>query len=66
MEGLLSLYIKILSHVNKRVKHQPEIGLPLSELWKLYMEANATPMVKNFCVVYIEMAYERVLSWRSI
>ncbi|KAK3004296.1 hypothetical protein RJ639_018392 [Escallonia herrerae] len=51
--------IEILSHVNKRVKHQPEIGLPLSELWKLYMAAEAAPMVKNFCIVYIEMAFER-------
>lgn len=48
-----------MSHVNKRVKHQSEIGLPLLELWKLYTEANATPMVKNFCIVYIEMAFER-------
>ncbi|KAI7981439.1 Kinesin-like protein KIN-14C [Camellia lanceoleosa] len=51
--------IEILSHVNKRVKHQPEIGLPLSELWKFYMEAHSAPMVKNFCIVYIEMAFER-------
>jgi hypothetical protein len=46
--------------VNKRVKHQPAIGLPLLELWKLYSEANAAPMVRNFCIVYIEMAFERV------
>jgi len=46
--------------VNKRVKHQPYIGLPLLELWKLYSEANAAPMVRNFCIVYIEMAFERV------
>ncbi|XP_065879858.1 uncharacterized protein [Euphorbia lathyris] len=52
--------LEILSHVNKRVKHQSQIGLPLLELWKLYTEANATPMVKNFCIVYIEMAFERV------
>ncbi|XVF04907.1 hypothetical protein REPUB_Repub05bG0125300 [Reevesia pubescens] len=51
--------LEILSHVNKRVKHQLEIGLPLPELWKMYMEANAAPMVKNFCIVYIEMAFER-------
>ncbi|XP_058196346.1 uncharacterized protein LOC131312529 isoform X1 [Rhododendron vialii] len=51
--------IEILSHVNKRVKHQPDIGLPLSELWKLYMETQSTLMVKNFCIVYIEMAFER-------
>ncbi|TYI10267.1 hypothetical protein ES332_A09G131000v1 [Gossypium tomentosum] len=51
--------LEILSHVNKRVKHQPEIGLPLTELWSMYTEAGATPMVKNFCIVYIEMAFER-------
>ncbi|KAH6836999.1 ARM repeat superfamily protein [Perilla frutescens var. hirtella] len=52
--------IEILSHVNKRVKHQPLIGLPLSDLWKLYMESSSAPMVRNFCIVYIEMAIDRV------
>ncbi|PON75687.1 Proteasome component Ecm, partial [Parasponia andersonii] len=52
--------LEILSHLNKRVKHQPEIGLPLLELWNIYSEANAAPMVRNFCIVYIEMAFERV------
>ncbi|XP_065626874.1 uncharacterized protein LOC112035785 [Quercus suber] len=52
--------LEILSHINKRVKHQPEIALPLLELWKVYSEANAAPMVRNFCIVYIEMAFERV------
>lgn len=52
--------LEILSHINKRVKHQPEIALPLLELWKMYSEANAAPMVRNFCIVYIEMAFERV------
>ncbi|KAF3455353.1 hypothetical protein FNV43_RR05803 [Rhamnella rubrinervis] len=53
------LVLEILSHLNKRVKHQPEIGLPLSELWNMYSEANSVPMVRNFCIVYIEMAFER-------
>lgn len=52
--------IEILSHVNKRVKHQPIIGLPLSDLWKLYLESSSAPMVRNFCIVYIEMAIDRV------
>lgn len=52
--------LEILSHVNKRVKHQADIGLPLLDLWKLYTDSNATPMVRNFCIVYIEMAFERV------
>ncbi|XP_038694487.1 proteasome adapter and scaffold protein ECM29 isoform X1 [Tripterygium wilfordii] len=52
--------LEILNHVNKRVKHWPDIGLPLSELWTLFIDANTTQMVKNFCIVYIEMAFERV------
>lgn len=52
--------IEILGHVNKRVKHQLEIGLPLSELWQMYQEPDGAPIVKNFCIVYIEMAFERL------
>lgn len=70
MFGLISLtlinllcfsqVLEILSHVNKRVKLHPDIGLPLSELWKLYLESAAAPMIRNFCIVYIEMAFQRV------
>lgn len=41
------------------MKHQPEIGLPLSDLWRIYTEPNAASIVKNFCILYIEMAFER-------
>ncbi|KAL0371035.1 UNVERIFIED_CONTAM: Proteasome adapter and scaffold protein ECM29 [Sesamum angustifolium] len=58
--SLRNKVIEILSHVNKRVKHQLEISLPLSELWKLYVESTAAPMVRNFCIVYVEMAIDRV------
>ncbi|KAG5577531.1 hypothetical protein H5410_057665, partial [Solanum commersonii] len=51
--------LEILSHVNKRVKHQNDIGLPLSDLWQLYMESNASSMVRNFCIMYVEMAVDR-------
>ncbi|XP_056161044.1 uncharacterized protein LOC115693959 [Syzygium oleosum] len=51
--------LEILNHVNKRVKHQPGIGLPLSDLWRIYTEANAVSIVKNICFMYIEMAFER-------
>lgn len=26
----------------------------------MYVEDNAAPMVKNFCIVYIEMAFDRI------
>jgi proteasome component ECM29 len=48
------------------VKHQLDIGLPLSDLWKLYIESSAAPMVKNFCIVYIEMAFERSLEQEKV
>ncbi|KAJ8748308.1 hypothetical protein K2173_001727 [Erythroxylum novogranatense] len=51
--------LEILSHVNKRVKHQPDIALPLLDLWDLYMESNASsPLVKNFCIIYLKMAFD--------
>ncbi|GAB2277082.1 hypothetical protein Dimus_011791 [Dionaea muscipula] len=51
--------LEILSHVNKRVKHEPKIGLPLLDLWSMYIDVHSVPMVRNFCIVYIEMAFER-------
>ncbi|KAG0528609.1 hypothetical protein BDA96_05G026300 [Sorghum bicolor] len=52
--------MEILSHINKRVKHRPEIPLPMLELWKIYTESTSSTMVRNFCIVYIEMAFERL------
>nr|XP_010922049.1 proteasome adapter and scaffold protein ECM29 isoform X3 [Elaeis guineensis] len=54
--------LEILSHVNKRVKHHPEIRLPMLELWRIYNDADASSMVKNFCIVYIEMSFDRLSS----
>ncbi|MQL77621.1 hypothetical protein Taro_010030, partial [Colocasia esculenta] len=56
------LVMEILSHLNKRVKHQLEIRLPLLELWKVYGEDSTPPIVRNFCIVYIEMAFDRLSS----
>ncbi|PAN15915.1 hypothetical protein PAHAL_3G020000 [Panicum hallii] len=54
------LVMEILSHINKRVKHRPEISLPMLDLWKIYTESASLAIVRNFCVVYIEMAFERL------
>ncbi|RLN29530.1 hypothetical protein C2845_PM05G06240 [Panicum miliaceum] len=54
------LVMEILSHINKRVKHRPEISLPMLDLWKIYTESASSTIVRNFCVVYIEMAFERL------
>lgn len=52
--------MEILTHINKRVKHRLEIRLPFLELWKIYNEASSSPMVRNFCIVYIEMSFDRL------
>jgi proteasome component ECM29 len=51
--------MEILTHINKRVKDQVSIKLPLIDLLKLYQSPDAVPMVRNFAIVYIEMAFER-------
>ncbi|KAM0826507.1 hypothetical protein ACQ4PT_068829 [Festuca glaucescens] len=56
------LVMEILSHINKRVKHRPEILLPMLDLWKIYTESASSSIVRNFCIVYIEMAFERLPS----
>ena len=49
----------ILSHVNKRVREHWEIGLPLLALLTLFQRTDAPPLVRNFALVYVEMAMER-------
>ncbi|MCO5551057.1 hypothetical protein L7F22_004554 [Adiantum nelumboides] len=49
----------ILMHINKRVKDQPSIKLPLRELLALYQNEKSEPIVKNFSLVYLEMAFDR-------
>ncbi|KAJ7569419.1 hypothetical protein O6H91_01G077400 [Diphasiastrum complanatum] len=51
--------IEILSHINKRVKDQHNIQLPLKDLLSLSRPTNVAPLVKNFSLVYVEMAFER-------
>lgn len=52
--------MEILSHINKRVKHRPEIPLPMLDLWNIYTQSTSSTIVRNFCIVYIEMAFERL------
>lgn len=50
--------MEILSHINKRVKGHDTISLPLVDLVNLYADTIHT-MVRNFAIVYVEMAYNR-------
>lgn len=51
----------MLSHVNKRVRGHDQIKLPLDALLDLYLSDTSAPLVKNFAVVYVEMAMDRSL-----
>lgn len=51
----------MLSHVNKRVRGHDQIKLPLDALLDLYLSETSAPLVKNFAVVYVEMAMDRSL-----
>ncbi|KAL3683347.1 hypothetical protein R1sor_001369 [Riccia sorocarpa] len=50
--------MEMLNHINKRVKDQLSIKLPLKELLVLYRLPNADPAVRNFSFIYIGMAHE--------
>ena len=53
--------MEILGHVNKRVKPNPAIQLPTSELVHLFTAADPTALnlVQNLLLIYIKMAFER-------
>lgn len=51
--------LELLTHVNKRVKGHDEIQLPLEQLLDLYKAPGSSLLVRNFALVYVEMAFER-------
>ena len=50
--------LEILSHVNKRVKGRSAVKLPLAQLLDTALSVTS-PLVRNFGVIYAEMAFER-------
>ena len=51
--------LEILSHVNKRIKERAGIKLPLAGLLDAGLSSTSPPLVRNFGVIYAEMAFER-------
>ena len=51
--------MEMLTHVNKRVRDNQAIQLPLVRLMDLYCSSGNLPLVRNFALVYMEMAYQR-------
>lgn len=59
MQACALQVLDILSHVNKRVRGHEQIKLPLDALLDLYLSDTSAPLVKNFAIVYVEMAMDR-------
>lgn len=56
--GTLWQVLEMLQHVNLRVRDHRQIKLPLEELLTLYL-ASGSLLVRNFALMYVEMAFER-------
>jgi proteasome component ECM29 len=53
--------MRILAHINKRVRPKTNIKLPLVSLLDLCTEkVTKSIFVKNFGIMYLEMAYDRL------
>ncbi len=51
--------MSILSHINKRVKADGSLRLPLAPLSTLFRNSATPPVVANFALVYLEMGLPR-------
>lgn len=51
--------VEILSHINKRIKAQPQIKLPLLALLEQWKEPNISAFQRNFVLLYLEMGLKR-------
>jgi proteasome component ECM29 len=52
--------MEILSHVNKRVKANPNIRLPFEPLLNQFTDDKVSTFVKNFTLIYLEMSANRL------
>jgi len=49
----------ILTHLNKRIRGDSSVALPLTPLAKQFANPATAPMASNFCLVYLEMGLGR-------
>eukprot|EP01103_Thecamoeba_quadrilineata_P013200 TRINITY_DN3590_c0_g1_i1.p1 TRINITY_DN3590_c0_g1~~TRINITY_DN3590_c0_g1_i1.p1 ORF type:complete len:1957 (-),score=534.48 TRINITY_DN3590_c0_g1_i1:30-5876(-) len=51
--------IEVLTHINKRTRPQPNVKLPLKDLVNQYLDPASSIILKNFNMIYLEMAFQR-------
>ena len=59
-EGVRKKVMELLVHLNKRVKDNPAIPLPIHALLELYSEPSSNTFVVNFTVIYLKMGFNRL------
>jgi len=59
-EGVRKKVLELLVHVNKRVKDNQNIQLPVEALLLQYQDPSATTFVTNFTIIYIKMGFSRL------
>lgn len=51
--------MELLVHVNKRVKNNDNVQLPMEALLEQYQDLSTTSFVLNFTIIYIKMGFPR-------
>lgn len=52
--------ILLLSHINKRLKRNVEVQLPVDELISNLLQPEKSNLMQNFLIIYIKMGYGRL------
>ena len=59
-EGVRKKVLELLVHINKRVKGNENIQLPVDALLQQYQDPSATSFVTNFTIIYIKIGFPRM------
>merc|ERR1719319_2122668 len=63
-EGVRKKVMELLVHINKRIKNNNNIQLPVDALLLQYQDPVATSFVVNFTIIYIKMGFPRLSTVR--
>ena len=61
-EGVRKKVMELLVHINKRIKNNNNIQLPVEALLLQYQDPSATSFVINFTVIYLKMGFQSTKS----
>ncbi len=59
-EGVRKKVLELLVHVNRRVRDNEAIQLPVDALLAQYSDPEAVAFVLNFTIIYLKMGYPRL------